>query len=275
MTSLSVVVSTYNWPEAVDAVLFGLSEQTDRDFEVVVADDGSGPETAAVVERWRDRVGIRLASVRQPDEGFRLARVKNLGALEARGDYLVLIDGDAIPRCGFVAALRAAAVPGWFVATKRLELDRDLTRRMLAERPPLHRWSAVRWAREWRHATPLVALTSRDRRRPGRDGLPDFVPHGNRYGVLFGVSRADFERVNGFDIRFEDWGEEDVDLAVRLHRLGLRCGWPGPQATLLHLWHQRRTGERPNAALVEGTRAADRVEAVVGLREQRAELALS
>jgi glycosyltransferase involved in cell wall biosynthesis len=275
MTSLSVIVSTYNWPEAVDAVLFGLSEQTDRDFEVVVADDGSGPETAAVVERWRDRVGIRLASVRQPDEGFRLARVKNLGALEARGDYLVLIDGDAIPRCGFVAALRAAAVPGWFVATKRLELDRDLTRRMLAERPPLHRWSAVRWAREWRHATPLVALTSRDRRRPGRDGLPDFVPHGNRYGVLFGVSRADFERVNGFDIRFEDWGEEDVDLAVRLHRLGLRCGWPGPQATLLHLWHQRRTGERPNAALVEGTRAADRVEAVVGLREQRAELALS
>lgn len=267
MTSLSVVVSTYEWPEALDAVLFGLSEQADADFDVVVADDGSGPATAAVVERWGEAFGERLRHVHQEDEGFRLARVKNLGAVAARGDFLAMIDGDAIPRRGFVAAIRAAAVPGWFVAGKRLELDRDLSARVLAERVPVHRWSLARWARERRHASPLAALTARDRRRPGREGLPEFVPHGNRYGLLFGVWRSDLEAANGFDVRYEEWGEEDVDLAVRLHRLGLRCGWPGPQGTLLHLWHETRKGGRPNAPLLEETRTSDRVKAVVGLRE--------
>jgi glycosyltransferase involved in cell wall biosynthesis len=264
--TISVVVSTYEWPEALDAVLFGLSEQTDSGFDAVVADDGSGPETAAVVERWQATFGERLVHARQPDEGFRLARVKNLGAKAAQGDYLVLIDGHAIPRRGFVAAMRKAARPGWFVAGKRLELSEALSERVLAERLPVHRWSLARWARERGNAGPLEALTPRDRRRPGRDGVPEFVPHANRYGVLLGVPRTDFERANGFDMRYERWGAEDVDLAVRLHRLGLRCGWPGPQGTLLHLWHETRK-ERRNTELLDETRASDRVEAVAGLAE--------
>ena len=105
-------------------MLFGLSEQTDTGFDVVVADDGSGPETAAVVARWQQAFGGRLRHVRQEDAGFRLARVKNLGVQAAAGDYLVMIDGDAVPRRGFVAAMRKSAVAGWFVAGKRLELDR-------------------------------------------------------------------------------------------------------------------------------------------------------
>lgn len=263
---ISVIVSTYEWPEALDAVLFALSEQTESGFEAVVADDGSGPETAAVVARWQSTFGERLVHARQPDQGFRLARVKNLGARAAKGDYLVMIDGDGIPRRGFVAAMRKAAVPGWFVAGKRLELSEALSERVLAERLPVHRWSLVRWLRERRRVDALDALTSRDRRRPGRDGLPEFVPHANRYGVLLGVSRADFERVNGFDMRYERWGEEDVDLAVRLHRLGLRCGWPGPQGTLLHLWHESRTGAR-NTLLLDETRASDRTRAIIGIAE--------
>ncbi|HEU0302953.1 MAG TPA: galactosyltransferase-related protein [Gaiellaceae bacterium] len=265
--TISVVVSTYEWPEALDAVLFGLSEQTDARFEVVVAEDGAGQGTAAVVERWRPTFGLRLLHVTQPDEGFRLARVKNLGARAAGGDYLVLIDGDAVPRRELVAAIRRSALAGWFLATKRLELDRRLSERVLAERLPVHRWSLWHWLRERRHAGPLAALTPRDRRRPGRDGLPEFVPHANRYGVLFGVSRADFERVNGFDMRFEGWGEEDVDLALRLRRLGLRCGWPGPGGTLLHLWHESRKEVSPNRSLLDETRRSDRVEAVRGISE--------
>ena len=94
------------------------------------------------------------------------------------------------------------------------------------------------------------------------------MPHADGYGFLLGISRADFERVNGYDARFAGWGGEDVDMAVRLRRLGLRCGWPGPQTTLLHLWHEtRKPAVRPNDALLAETRAADRVEAIEGLRE--------
>jgi glycosyltransferase involved in cell wall biosynthesis len=265
--TISVIVATYEWPEALDAVLFALSEQSDADFEVVVADDGSGPETAATVERWDDTFGERLRHVRQDDAGYRLARVKNLGARAVGGDYLAMIDGDSVPRRRFVEAIRKSALPGWFLGGKRLELSRELSGRVVAKRVPIHRWSYARWLRERSDVSPLASLTPRDRRRPGRDGLPEFVPHTERYGFLFGVRREDFVRVNGFDMRYEGWGEEDVDLAVRLRRLGLRCGWPGPQGTLLHLWHESRKGPRPNAGLLDETRAGDRLEAVIGLRE--------
>lgn len=263
--TLGVVVATYEWPEALHAVLLGLADQSDTDFDVVVADDGSGPETAALVEAWRSQ--LRLEHVRQEDEGYRLARVRNLGALAVGSDYLVFIDGDVVPRRHFVRALRGAAVPGWFVGGKRLLLSRELTGRVLADGVPIQRWSLPHWALHGAEARPLRALTPLDRRRPGRAGLPEFVPHADGYGFLLGVSRSDFDRVNGYDARFAGWGGEDVDMAVRLRRAGLRCGWPGPQGTLLHLWHEtRKPGVRPNDSLLAETRESERIEALEGLR---------
>ncbi len=257
---LSVVVATYEWPEALQAVLRGFADQSERDFELIVTDDGSGPETEAVVEAF----GVR--HVRQEDEGYRLARLRNLGARAASGDYLVFTDGDTVPRRHFVRAVLRGAVPGWFTAGKRLLLDGALSQRVLRDGLPIQRWSVPHWALHGEHVSPLRALTPRDRRRPGREGLPEFVPHGDGYGFLLGVARADFERVDGYDARFTGWGGEDVDMAVRLRRAGLRCGWPGPQSTLLHLWHEtRKPALRPNDALLRETEASDRIEAIEGL----------
>jgi glycosyltransferase involved in cell wall biosynthesis/GT2 family glycosyltransferase len=266
---LSVVVSTYDWPEALDAVLGGLWEQSDDGFEVVVADDGSGPETEAVVERRRGLFGARLTHVRQPDEGYRLARVRNLGALAASGEYLVFLDGDCIPGADFVRAVRASALPGWLVSTRRIGLPADLTEQILAGEVAPHGWSRLRWAARLRgRVDGLAALTPRDRRRAGRVGLPEFEPPDRAYGSGFGVARSDLERVNGYDLRFTGWGEEDVDLAVRLRRLGLRCGHAGPRATLFHLRHpSRKEHGRPNWWLLQETERSERLEAVEGLRE--------
>lgn len=264
--TLSIVVDTYEWPQALHAVLLGLGDQSDPDFDVVVADDGSGADTAALVAAWQSR--LRLRHVRQDDEGYRLARVRNLGARDAGGDYLVFVNADTVPRRNFVRAMRKAAAPGWFVAGKRLLLGRELTERVLAEQVPIQRWSFAHWALHGGQSAPLRALTSRDRRRPGREGLPEFVPHADGYGFLLGVARADFERVNGYDTRFAGWGGEDVDMAVRLRRAGLRCGWPGPEGTVLHLWHEsRKPAVRPNDALLRETEASDGIEAVEGLRQ--------
>ena len=266
--TISVLVATYEWPDGLFAVLRGLADQSDADFEVVVCDDGSGPETAKVVELCRSH--LRLTHVRQEDEGYRLARVRDLGAHSATGDVLVFVDGDTVPRRHFVRALREAVRPGWFVAGKRLLLDRDLTERALRDRIPIQRWSLPHWSLHGEHARPLSALTGRDRRRPGREGAPEFAPHADGYGFLLGLLRSDFERVNGYDTRFVGWGGEDVDMAVRLRRAGIRCGWAGPQSTLLHLWHEtRKAGPRPNDTLLAETEAGDRIEAVEGLRELR------
>ncbi len=270
---LSIVLSTYEWPAALDAVLRSLAEQSDPDFEVVVADDGSGPDTAAVVDRWQAAYAGRLAHTWQPDDGPRLAHVRNLGAAAARGDYLVFMDGDCIPRRHFVAAVRRAALPGWFLAGKRVQLSSKLSRAVTEAQLSVSRWSSPRvLLRTGSGIDRPVHLTPRDRRRPWRDKLPDFLPDGNAYGFLQGVARDDFELVNGYDLRFVGWGDQDVDLAVRLRRLGLRCGYAGPHTTMLHLWHvSRSTPERATWSLLQETLESERIRAVEGLRELAAE----
>src|SRR5262245_17732985 len=226
MTTATVVVSTYERPDALDAVLWALSEQSDEDFDIVVADDGSGPATETVVGRWSETLGSRLSHVRQPDEGFRLALVRNRAVAAAAGGYLLFVDGDCVPRRGLVGAVRRAARPGWFLGSRRVMLSEGLSARVLEPRLPVHHWAGARWALRERGEIPsLHALTPRDRRRPWRPGQPEFVPYGGGFGFFLGVFRSDLEAANGYDARFEGWGYEDHDLAVRLRRLGLHSGW--------------------------------------------------
>ena len=99
-------------------------------------------------------------------------------------------------------------------------------------------------------------------------GVPEFSPTTARTATSSVSTAEDFERVNGYDMRFEGWGEEDVDIAVRLRRIGLRCGHAGPDGTLIHLSHESNVPvERPNWYLLQETEQSDRIEAIEGLRE--------
>jgi glycosyltransferase involved in cell wall biosynthesis len=279
VSCISVVVSTYEWPEALDIVLRAFAEQTDQEFEIVVADDGSGGRTADVVASWKETFGERLDHVWHEDAGYRRARVVGLAALKTRGNHLVFMDGDCIPRMGFVEGVRRAALPGWFLSTKRIKLDEPFSERVLARELPIWRWSMATWMIRGRTEVrrPGFFLSLRDRRRPWKPEQPDFAPPDNAYGFFCAMARADFERVNGWDARFVGWGSDDNDLVVRLRRIGLRCGWPGPSTTLLHVWHPE--GRDPidpgfiaNEQLLHETLASDRVEAVEGLRELAAQM---
>lgn len=98
------------------------------------------------------------------------------------------------------------------------------------------------------------------------------MPRGNAYGFLMAMHRTDFEAVNGFDMRYAGWGEEDVDLAVRLRRHGLRSGWAGPGSTLLHLAHESRMRtDRPTWRLLQETLRSGDVSVVQGVSELRSE----
>ena len=90
---VSVIVTTYNWPEALIAVLASLFEQRDECDEVIVGDDGSTEETAQLLNSW----AMKWPAVKhawQPDQGFRAGRVRNLAAKQATGDLLVFLDWD-------------------------------------------------------------------------------------------------------------------------------------------------------------------------------------
>jgi hypothetical protein len=185
----------------------------------------------------------------------------------------VFVDGDCVPRRRFVAAIRRAAIPGWFLAGKRVHLSPSLSRAVLDDKLAIGRWKAGAFVARRRHLHRWIDLTPRDRRRPWRANLPEFVPHGNSYGFLMAMYGTDFEVVNGFDMRYIGWGEQDVDLAVRLGRLGLRSGWAGPQSTLLHLSHASNVPlDRPTWWLLQETLRSDHVKAFQGIAELRAEL---
>lgn len=279
-TALSVIVNTYKRPDALNVVLAALSEQSDSGFEILVAEDADDDATAEAVKRWAKRFHERIQHVRQNDAGYRRARIVNVAALSARGEYLAFLDGDSVPRVRFVESVRrAASIPGWFLASKRINLDPGFSARVLASELPIWRWSAATWMVRGRSQVrrPGFFISARDRRRPWHPEQPDFEPPDNGYGFFCAMSRASFERVNGWDARYVGWGNDDIDLAVRLRRSGLRCGWAGPESTLLHLWHPEGgdpddPGFLANEQLVHETMASDRIEAIEGLRELAAQV---
>ncbi len=137
---ISVIVTTYNREDALAAVLRSLADQTDRDFEVIVADDGSGPATAAMVEACKATIGHRVEHVWHEDRGFRAGEIRNRAILAARGDYVIFLDGDCIVRPDFVATHRKLAAVGKFVTGNRILLSRDLTVKVLADNLTPERW---------------------------------------------------------------------------------------------------------------------------------------
>ena len=113
---ISVIFTTYNSPAWLEKVLWGFQYQTDKNFEVVIADDGSGQETRDVIERFRRESDLDLQHVWQEDDGFQKCKVLNRAIVAATGEYMVTTDGDCIPRKDFVAVHRKYAEPGKFLS---------------------------------------------------------------------------------------------------------------------------------------------------------------
>ncbi|MBU1362390.1 MAG: glycosyltransferase family 2 protein [Gammaproteobacteria bacterium] len=264
---ISIVVTTYNRPDSLQAVLASLAAQTDTAFEVLVADDGSRQETAAAVAEAAVSFPVPLVHLWQSDEGFRAAAARNLAVAASRGDYLVFVDGDCVLRPDFVARHRALAEPAWFVAGNRVLLSESFTKKVL-ESPmtELHGDSRLSWlGRRFFGAInrwfPLCFV-------PG-DGWRKRQPQrwqGARTCNL-AMWRSDFDAINGFDEAFQGWGHEDADLAIRLLHAGVQRKDGRFATAVLHLWH--RENDRSN--LAENERrlaeilAADRRRAEVGI----------
>ena len=240
---ISVVVTTYNRPDALAAVLAGLLAQDDRDFEVLVADDGSREDTRALVERLAQGAPLRIAHVWQDDRGFRAGAARNRAVALAQGDYLVFLDGDCVPRPDFIARHRRLAERGWMVAGNRILLSEAFTREVLQGRLPIHGWTLAQWQEA--HAHRAINRTAALRTLPLG---PLRKIGGRRWQRLrtcnLGVWAADFRAVNGFDEAFEGWGFEDSDLAVRLLNHGVRRKYGAFATGVLHLWHRENDRAR-------------------------------
>lgn len=248
---VSVVITTYNRSDALLAVLGGLSRQSDRHFEVIVADDGSHEDQRCLILDSEVAKSLRLVHVWHPDIGFTAARIRNRGVAAASSSYVVFLDGDCVPEVDFIAQHKALAQSGFFVNGSRVLLSPELTQRVLAGTEQICGRSRFYWLKQRTlgHASKLTHLLrlSDGSRRLARE----FSWKGIR-SCNMGVWKADFERVDGFDESFVGWGHEDADFVLRLHHSGVvrKNGYCATE--VFHLWHKEasRNNESQNAQLV-------------------------
>jgi glycosyltransferase involved in cell wall biosynthesis len=211
---VALVISTFERPDALAAVLDSVARQRAPPDEIVVADDGSGAPTRELIAGFVRRSGVPVRAVSQPHEGFRLTRLRNLAIATATADYLIFIDGDMLLHEGFVADHRRHARAGTFTQGVRVRADAALTERLITEpRTRLRFWSAgLGLLRR------IYLLRSRR--------LASAARHlGNRVIATKGCNQAfwrdDLVRVNGFNEAIEGWGPEDKELCARLVHAGV------------------------------------------------------
>ena len=268
---ISVVLTTYNRSDALAVVLRALQRQTDTDFEVVIADDGSQPAHRARIREIAQGCSFALAHVWHPDVGFTVARARNLGVAQSRGSYLILLDGDCVPDIDFVAQHRRLMQSGFLVNGSRCLLSKRFTQHVLDGAVDVVGMTWVYWMQQWRkgYASKISPLL----RAPdwGVRIESDFRWHGIR-SCNMGLWRADFERVNGFDSSFQGWGHEDADLVLRMFHAGIRRKNGFFATEVFHLWHDEASRNRASAneGTVRQRMQSDIVRAPLGFQECRA-----
>ena len=262
----AVIVTTYNRPDALAAVLEGYLAQTDLDFELIVADDGSTPDSRAVVESYQERASFPIRHVWHEDQGFRAAAIRNRAAAATSADYVVFTDGDCIPPPHFVEAHTRLAERGHFLSGNRMLLSEAFTRDVLDSKLPVQRWGILHWLgarlqgriNRW---LPLVRLPDGAFRRNVAQGW-----EGHKTCNL-SLWREDLVKVNGVDESFSGWGLEDSDLVIRLYRAGVRHKSARFAAPVFHLWHREndRGSLAANQERLDELMRSDRVRAVQGI----------
>ena len=263
-----VIVTTYNRPDALDLVLESYLAQDAREFELIVADDGSTDETRRVIESYVRRAPFPLRHLWQEDLGFRPAAIRNRALAATDAEYVIFSDGDCVAPRDFVTRHAQLAEAGYFLAGNRVLLSEAFTARALSQRLPLHRWDAWAWLHAWlrgdvNRCLPFLRLPEgalRKRSLARWEGVKT---------CNLSAWREDLLRVNGLDESYTGWGLEDSDLVIRLLRAGVKHKSARFAAPLIHLWHR----ENDRASLAENQRrldnilASDRVAAERGVRQ--------
>ncbi len=249
-----ILLAVYNEPRVTQLTLEGYRRQTDRDFSIAIADDGSTDEIRLLVDQYRPHLNLR--HLWQEDHGFRKTVILNKAIESSQGDYLIFSDNDCIPSRHFVADHKAAARAGYFVNGRRVDLGpapaQDLLSGLVSD-PENGAWllrhflrGQVRgFRRAYRPPVWLTRLWSWRR--------------GGILGANLAAWREDLLAVNGFDEDFQGYGSEETDLEWRLLANGVRPKTILGRATLFHMYHPQRAASPEALERLREKRAAGKL----------------
>lgn len=256
---ISLIISTYNSPVALEASLRSVIAQKVRPYEVIIADDGSTDSTPEVIERFRQSVKFPVVHIWQKNEGFRLATIRNKAIAQAKGDYIVQIDGDIVLDPDFIADHYAVARRGHFVCGSRVLIQEHLTSKIFADP-----------STEIKPWTPGISNRKNAIRSPFLAKMVNLLsPSKLKYrGCNMAFWKNDLLAVNGYDESYLGWGCEDHDLVARLMNHRIKPLQVRHRAVCYHLWHpssKKADTFQRNNELLEATRRDKRIRANDGI----------
>jgi glycosyltransferase involved in cell wall biosynthesis len=243
---ISVLLATYNWPKALQKCLESLAAQTDTDFEIIIADDGSGSPTKSLIDSVKKNYPIPITHLWQADQGFRKTAILNQAISHANGDYLIFLDGDCLVQPDFIARHRQLAQKGCLVTGSRILLSEHLSKSILE-------WSVWSFAKFKSRLLQLRITGGINKYWPIVMKLGDGT--WRRYkkfvwrrikGCNMACWSADAKAIGGFDESMTGWGHEDADFVFRLQHSGVVRKSGAWSTEVFHLFH--RIHDQSNAA---------------------------
>lgn len=225
---VSLIITTYNWPEALELCLLSVLNQKRLPDEVIVADDGSTQATRMLVEKIAGFSVVPIIHSWQEDKGFRAARSRNRALVQTAGEYIILIDGDVILDSHFVEDHINQAKPGCFIQGSRVLLKEEKTRNIL-ETGDTTFFCFSRGIENRKNSIRSRMLTK------------IFSRNGNYLAGIRACNTSFWKKdalaVNGFNEDFEGWGREDSEFACRLMNMGINRLNIKFMAVVFHLYH--------------------------------------
>ena len=231
MNNIDVIISAYNWADALQNTLFGFTQQTYPYFRILIADDGSDSDTGEVIKAFKKKHAIEIIHCWQRDRGFRKARMINKTMKLSKTRQVIFTDQDTIPHPDFVKEHYKRFVPNGILVGGYIRLSKEYTQNLDFKKIKNKDYlTQVTWKRKkvllWKHVKSLFYQLN-----PLRNHRPSIM------GLNFSIDRQAFLKVNGYDMNYEGWGQEDSDLANRIWkaRFPFKSCWN--LCLAFHQWH--------------------------------------
>lgn len=235
---ISVIFTTYNAPKWLEKVIWGFAQQTDKNFELVIADDGSNDETRQLIESHQGKYTFDIQHIWHADDGFQKCQILNKAITAAQGEYIIMTDGDCIPRNDFVATHRRFAEPGHMLSGGYFKLPMTTSQSITYEDIKKGDCFDPNWLKSngVTSSIKLMKLSAGPKRASLYNRLTPTKPTWNGHNAS--CYKTDMIKVNGFDERMR-YGGQDREFGERLRNIGIKSKQIRYSAICIHLDHAR------------------------------------
>lgn len=269
--TISIIISTYNSPEWLKKVIWGYNTQTYRNFEMVIADDGSKEETKKMINELQKEVFYPIIHVWHKDDGFQKSAILNKAIVATTTNYILMSDGDCIPRPDFVEVHIKDREEGYFLSGGYHKLPMNLSKLINKEDIYSGRSFSVSWLKKNGMKTSFknLKVCAKGSLSTILNFFTPTKPTWNGHNAS--GWKKDILAINGFDERMQ-YGGQDRELGERLVNYGIQPKQIRYSTTCIHLDHKRgyaaKESIKKNKAIRKETRTTEKKWTPYGIKKQ-------